>query len=212
MITEPAADAADRARATALIRGLDPFDERERADRQFAAEWVASGAPLHRTAKPDVPATHLVSYFAVLDENRSELLLVAHRGAGLWLPPGGHVEPGEDPWETVRRECVEELGIPAVPSRAVGDRPLLVTVTQTRGAGRHTDVSLWYVVSAEVRAITWYDEDEFAAIRWLTPEQVLAEPIDSLDPHMHRFTRKLVAALGSSRTRGARPAPGRRIL
>lgn len=196
MITEHVAEAADSARVAALIRRLDPFDERERADRRFAADWVSSGAPLYRTAKPDVPATHLVSYFAVLDESRDELLLVAHRKAGLWLPPGGHVEPGEDPWETVRRECVEELGVPAVPSRAVGDRPLFVTATETRGAGRHTDVSLWYVVSAEAHTITWYDEVEFAAIRWLTPGQILAEPNGVLDPHMHRFTRKLVAAIG----------------
>ncbi len=197
MITEHAAVAADRARVAGLIRGLDPVDDRERADRRFAADWIASGAPLYRTAKPDVPATHLVSYFAVLDESRTQLLLVAHRKAGLWLPPGGHVEPGEDPWETVRRECVEELGVPAVPSRAAGDRPLFVTVTETRGgAGRHTDVSLWYVISAEAHTITWYDDAEFAAIRWLTPGQIMAEPIGVLDPHMHRFTRKLVAAIG----------------
>lgn len=30
-----------------------------------------------------------MSYFVVLDAERGELLLVAHRKAGLWLPPGG---------------------------------------------------------------------------------------------------------------------------
>ena len=28
-------------------------------------------------------------------------------------PAGGHVEPNEDPKETVRRECLEELGVEA---------------------------------------------------------------------------------------------------
>jgi hypothetical protein len=55
--------------------------------------------------KPDVPTMHLVSYLVALDEARGELLLVAHRTAGLWLPSGGHVEPMEDPWDTVLREC-----------------------------------------------------------------------------------------------------------
>lgn len=62
--------------------------------------------------------------------------------------------------------------------------------------GRHTDVSLWDVVRADAETVTSYDEEEFTAIRWLTPRQVLAEPAGTLDPHMHRFTRKLMAALG----------------
>ena len=44
--------------------------------------------------KPDVPPKHLVSYFALVDERRGKLLLVDHKLAGLWLPSGGHVEPG----------------------------------------------------------------------------------------------------------------------
>ena len=43
--------------------------------------------------------------------------------ASLWLPTGGHVEPGEDPSDTVERECQEELGIPAVASGLTGKRP-----------------------------------------------------------------------------------------
>ncbi|MEU4312510.1 NUDIX domain-containing protein [Nocardia sp. NPDC024068] len=31
--------------------------------------------------------------------------------AGLWLPPGGHVEPDEHPARTACREVAEELGI-----------------------------------------------------------------------------------------------------
>lgn len=30
---------------------------------------------------------------------------------GMWLPPGGHIEPDEDPIEAVRREVREETGI-----------------------------------------------------------------------------------------------------
>ncbi|MFG2951581.1 NUDIX domain-containing protein [Streptomyces adustus] len=44
------------------------------------------------------------------------MLLVAHCKAGLWLPAGGHVEPGEDPWAAMVRECREELGIHATAS------------------------------------------------------------------------------------------------
>ncbi len=70
-----------------------------------------------------------------------------------------------------------------------GTRPFFVT--RSRGQGEHTDVSLWYLVPARSDAITWHDSGEFGAIRWLALDQVLAEPIRTLDPHMHRFTRKL---------------------
>lgn len=184
-----------RARLATLVDGVDPWDEQERRHLAWAAGWIAGDAPLHRVRKPDVPATHLVSYFVVLDEVRREVLLVAHRTAGLWLPSGGHVEPGEDPWDAVVRECREELHLAAVPSAAAADRPLFLTVTRTRGAGPHTDVSLWFVVRADASQAIRYDRGEFAAIRWATLDAVLAEPVDTLDPHMHRFTEKLRATL-----------------
>jgi hypothetical protein len=68
-----------------------------------------------------------------------------------------------------------------------------VTVTTTQGAGRHTDVSLWFVVRAEAARTTSYDEEEFLAISWLTPEEIFAQPDGTLDPHMVRYTRKLAS-------------------
>jgi hypothetical protein len=50
---------------------------------------------------------------------------------------------------------------------------------------------LWFVVHADEASITSYDEEEFASIRWFTPEEILALPESNLDPHMFRFTRKL---------------------
>lgn len=202
MSATKAPDLSDRiGRLTALLKGIDPWDERERADLAEAVRWIRSGAPIYRTRRPNVPPMHLVSYFVALDETRKVLLLVAHRKAELWLPSGGHVEPGEDPWETVLRECREELHIPATASDGAGDRPFFLTITETRGPGRHTDVSLWCVLRADAESITSYDEEEFAAIKWVTPQQVLEEPIDLLDPHMHRFAAKLVARLSERATR-----------
>ena len=191
-------DRALRARLTELVEGIPAWDELERAHIATTAEWIASGAPLYRVRKPDVPAMHLVNYSVVLDDARQELLLVAHRKAGLWLPSGGHVEPGEEPWDTVVRECREELHIEARPSTIADNRPFFLTVTRTRGSGEHTDVSLWYVLQADAYEVTSFDEGEFEAVRWVSLNDVLTEPVDTLDPHMHRFTHKLIAALGAA--------------
>lgn len=184
--------------ATAAVRSalgrLSPFDALESDHLAATLAWIDSGADLFRTVPPDVPPMHLVSYFVPFDARRDSVLVAAHRKSGLDLPPGGHCEPGEAPWETTRRECVEELGIPAVPSPRIGPHPLLLTVTQTRGdlPGRHTDVSLWFVldVGADDPALR-PDPREFSGVRWLTLDELLAEPIERFDPHMHRFARKL---------------------
>lgn len=177
-----------------VVSELSPADELEAEHLAAALAWIDSGAELFRITPPDTPPMHLVSYFVPYDARTGSVLVAAHRKSGLDLPPGGHCEPGESPWQTTRRECVEELGIPAVPLPQTGPRPLLLSVTQTRGdlPGRHTDVSLWYVleVSAEDPALH-PDPREFTGVRWLTLDALLAEPIERFDPHMHRFARKL---------------------
>ncbi len=40
-------------------------------------------------------------------------LLHWHRKVQMWLPPGGHIDPNEDPVQAVLREVLEETGITA---------------------------------------------------------------------------------------------------
>src|SRR5215469_5662675 len=85
-------------------------------------DWMTSGQQLFRTAKPATPPKHLVVYFVPVDPVNRCLLLGDHRKSGLWLPPGGHVEDGEDPRAAVRREAGEELGIAAEFHPGLGER------------------------------------------------------------------------------------------
>jgi 8-oxo-dGTP pyrophosphatase MutT (NUDIX family) len=47
----------------------------------------------------------------VVDDGRT--LLHWHKGLQQWLPPGGHIEPNEDPVQAALREVSEETGIVA---------------------------------------------------------------------------------------------------
>jgi 8-oxo-dGTP diphosphatase len=148
--------------------------------------WVDSGAPLFRTAKPATPPMHLVAYFAVVDDE--SMLLVDHKNAQLWLPPGGHVEQGEHPRSTVVREVQEELGF--APAHEI-TAPLMVTCTKTVGlSSGHTDVSLWYLVQASRGQAMTHDAQEFNAIRWFRYPEL---PLTRSDPHLERFVRKLIS-------------------
>jgi len=182
-----------------VVSAVSPLDEVERVHRGAVLDWIGSDAGLYRLVPPDQPPMHLVSYFVPFDPATGSVLLTAHRKSGLELPPGGHCEPGELPWQTVERECVEELGVPAVPNPIIGPKPLFVTVTDTRAmTGRHTDVSLWFVIAVDAAdPLLRPDHREFAGVRWLEPDELLAEPIERFDPHTHRFARKLRAALNA---------------
>lgn len=92
-----------------IVANIKPFDAIEQNHITDTLVWIESGVPIFRIQKPDNPPRHLVSYFVLFDEVASKILLVDQKKAQLWLPPGGHVEIDENPFNTVRRECFEEL-------------------------------------------------------------------------------------------------------
>ena len=180
-----------RERIAELIRAVPPHDSCEEAHQSQILDWIASGAPLFRIRKPDVPARHLVSYVALVDPARRKILLVDHKNAGLWLPTGGHVELDEDPAVTARRELAEELKLEA--SFLYPD-PFFLTVTRTIGIdANHEDVSLWYVLAGDAERPTWFDPAEFNSVAWFGFDEV---PFERSDPHLRRFMNKLQARLG----------------
>jgi len=174
-----------------MVQQIQPSDEIERAHQTHVMDWINSDAPLFRVKKPDVPQEHLVSYFVLYDETEGLIMLIDHVKAGLWLPTGGHVDIDENPRDTVIREAREELKLEATFSQSFGDQPFFVTVTQTRGYGEHTDISLWYVIVGSSTTTLEFDKREMNGYKWASLETVLETPIDELDPHMHRFTRKM---------------------
>lgn len=183
-----------------LVAQVAPADAQEDEHRARALAWLDSTSDIFRRVKPRTPSPHLVSYFLLIDHDQGDVLLVDHRKAGLWLPTGGHVEPGEHPAATVRRETREELGIRAVFSPVTGENPVFVSVTETAGpADRHTDVSLWFVLSCRVSEPLTPDPGEFRAARWWTRGQIGRAGPGLFDPHMTRMLGKLGRGLDLSR-------------
>ena len=57
---------------------------------------------------------------AVIINDRGEVLLQRRSDDGRWGLPGGAMEPGEEPAETLVREVLEETALEVVPERIVG--------------------------------------------------------------------------------------------
>ena len=173
---------------TGLVSGIEPRDDLGQKHRQDTLSWLAGTDDIFRRVRPRTPSPHLVSYFLLVDRPAGSVLLCDHRMSGLWLPTGGHVEPGEHPLETVRREAAEELGVTAEPGPAFGDRPFFLTMTETVGppAMRHVDVSLWFALAGHVGQPLQPDQREFTQVRWWTVSELRRAGRDRFEPHLLR--------------------------
>ena len=174
-----------------LVAALDPWDDLEARHQSDTLHWLEVTDDVFRRSKPATPDPHLVSYVVIVDPDDGSSLLVDHIKAGLWLPPGGHVEPDEHPADTSRRELQEELGVDAASLRGL-EAPRFLTVTRTGGPEQaHTDVSLWFCVPGH-RTMTLRPEcNEFRSARWWARQEVLDQPATHFDPHYGRFVAKV---------------------
>lgn len=57
--------------------------------------------------------SHFTATGLVINQAHDKVLMIMHKKLNIWLPAGGHVEPGELPHETVVREVFEETGVKA---------------------------------------------------------------------------------------------------
>jgi 8-oxo-dGTP pyrophosphatase MutT (NUDIX family) len=71
----------------------------------------------------ELPARRCLTVAGVLIHD-GKVMLIKHIKSGLWLAPGGHVDPNELPHKAAERECWEETGIK---TRAISVAPELVS-------------------------------------------------------------------------------------
>lgn len=71
------------------------------------------------------------------------IVLLKHRKLGIWVQPGGHIDPGETPAEAALREAREETGMDCT---LVSDA--LVHVDVHPGPRDHTHLDLRYLITA----------------------------------------------------------------
>jgi 8-oxo-dGTP pyrophosphatase MutT (NUDIX family)/GNAT superfamily N-acetyltransferase len=135
--------AADRAEIAGQVARRSPVDERERASiEQFLLELTRLDEPFSEHAD----ATHVTASAIVVGVRG--VVLHKHKRLGLWLQPGGHIDPGEAPWRAAMREAQEETGLPVEPL-AGPPPPALVHVDVHPGPRGHTHLDLRYLLVAD---------------------------------------------------------------
>ena len=120
-----------------------PVDQRE-ADSivAFLAAFDRLEAPLDQ----EVDVVHVTGSGIVVGPRG--VVLLEHKRLGIWLQPGGHIDPGETPWEAALRECREETGLDARFAGPLDDLgiPELIHVDVHAGGRGHTHLDLRYLI------------------------------------------------------------------
>ena len=124
--------------------------------------WLSR--PLAEAADP----VHVTGSAIVLDD-RDRTLLHRHKRLGLWLQPGGHVDPGEGPPAAALREAREETGIPlAHPPRG----PQLIHVDVHEGGRGHLHLDLRYLLLGDGDAPFAPAAGESTALAWVPAAEI----------------------------------------
>lgn len=89
---------------------MSAIDETGR-DAKRVAQRVPSDYVLRLRDKVGHDLLVMPSVTVLLFDEQDRVLLVRHSDRGVWVAPGGMVEPDEDPEETARREMREETGV-----------------------------------------------------------------------------------------------------
>ena len=123
-------------------------------------------------------------------------LLHWHRRVQAWLPPGGHVEPNEDPVQAVMREVLEETGleVEVVPMREDSvrfatveqiepPRTILVEDVHDETVGAHQHIDMIYYARVLVAGEEAGARPEVPeGWRWVTAAELRdAQALENLD-------------------------------
>lgn len=154
-------------RAAELLRtlaGHEPSSPRERHSLgriRALVQWLPDPFDEH------ADATHVTGSAIVLAPG-GRVLLHRHKRLGVWLQPGGHVDPGEPPHEAAARETAEETGLePTHPPAG----PTLIHVDVHEGGRGHLHLDLRYLLFAPGDAPLRPSPGESVVLDWFEPAE-----------------------------------------
>lgn len=168
-----------------IIRAVEDFDgvsAREvRSRERILTELARLANPFDRLAD----AVHVTGSAIVVGPPGT--VLHRHKRIGIWMQPGGHLDPGEQPWEAALRETREETGLPV--SHPDGGTPRMVHI-DAHPAGEHFHLDLRYLLLSE-DAKPAPGVGESKDVRWFSWQDAIAIADEALVDALRR-----VAVLG----------------
>ncbi len=130
---------------------------------------------------------HYVATGYVYDRKTDRFLLIMHKKAGKRLPPGGHLDKGEEPHKGALRELCEETGVqgriinlletPEVDTPTVAQLPtpfciLYEKITAELEGEEHAHIDFVYVVEVNLSEVLNLRVEEALIAKWVSSEDI----------------------------------------
>jgi 8-oxo-dGTP pyrophosphatase MutT (NUDIX family) len=165
----------------AALEAHSPADAKEAADRSAMLIFLAAlEAPFSAKQRE----AHFTASALVLDESRGRTCLVLHRKLGLWLQPGGHVEPGDESIGLAAlREVREETGLDARLSAGAPVHLDIHEIPDRPDMPAHLHLDVRFLTVAHTDELTLSEES--TDVRWWP----LAEAATAGDESLARLIR-----------------------
>lgn len=157
----------DRSTET-LTRSLAAHHPGDAREAESLARFRAELARLERPYDEHADLVHVTGSAVVVGP--PGVVLHLHKRLGIWLQPGGHIEPGEEPWQAALREAREETGLAV--AHPVGG-PRLVHLDVHPGPRGHTHLDLRYLLECEGGQPA-PEAGESQQVRWFTWDDAMA--------------------------------------
>lgn len=125
---------------------------------------------------------HLTGSAIIFNPSKDKVLIIHHPSFDRWLQPGGHFDPGEDgPWQTAKREAIEETG--AKIKAQLGDpyAPIdisshLIPTVPPLNEPEHFHHDFRYVFLAESEELV-FDDIVIKEAKWMYFDEVQEESV-----------------------------------
>lgn len=147
-----------------------PVDEREMNSAVAFVDFVGSHEDPARAADEHHAPTHVTASAIVVSDAGDKVALHLHKRLGIWLQPGGHIEPGESVEDAALREAHEEIGVPV---RHHTDGGCFVHIDVHPGPKGHTHHDVRLLLRAPEVA-PQPAAGESPQVRWFTWDEAMA--------------------------------------